>query len=76
MENINYEKIEKTARLKNILQKTITYLWLGIWAIIVLFPFYWMVLTSLKGYSTYNSEYIPKFFTLSPTIENYIFACT
>ncbi|MDD5791821.1 MAG: carbohydrate ABC transporter permease [Erysipelotrichaceae bacterium] len=76
MENINYEKIEKTARLKNILQKTITYLLLGIWAIIVLFPFYWMVLTSLKGYSTYNSEYIPKFFTLSPTIENYIFAFT
>ena len=76
MENMNYEKIEKTARLKNILQKTITYLLLGIWAIIVLFPFYWMVLTSLKGYSTYNSEYIPKFFTLSPTIENYIFAFT
>ena len=76
MENMNYEKIEKIARLKNILQKTITYLLLGIWAIIVLFPFYWMVLTSLKGYSTYNSEYIPKFFTLSPTIENYIFAFT
>ena len=76
MENMNYEKIKKTARLKNILQKTIAYLLLGIWAIIVLFPFYWMVLTSLKGYSTYNSEYIPKFFTLSPTIENYIFAFT
>lgn len=30
-----------------------------------------MVLSSLKSYSAYNSEYIPKFFTLSPTLENY-----
>lgn len=30
-----------------------------------------MVLSSLKSYSAYNSEYIPKFFTLSPTFENY-----
>ena len=30
-----------------------------------------MVLTSLKSYSAYNSEYIPKFFTLSPTLQNY-----
>jgi multiple sugar transport system permease protein len=30
-----------------------------------------MVLTSLKSYSAYNSEYIPKFYTLSPTFQNY-----
>ena len=29
------------------------------------------MLSSLKSYSAYNSEYIPKFFTLSPTLENY-----
>lgn len=49
-----------------------TYVLLVFWAIIVLFPFYWMVLTSLKSYSAYNSEYIPQFFTLSPTLENYV----
>ena len=47
-----------------------------IWAIIVLFPFYWMLLTSIKSYASYNAEYIPQFFTLSPTIENYITAFT
>lgn len=46
------------------------------WAIAVLFPFYWMVLTSLKGYGAYNAEYIPQLFTLSPTLENYFYAFT
>ena len=31
-----------------------------------------MILSSFKSYSQYVSEYVPKFFTLSPTIENYI----
>ena len=49
----------------------LTYLLLSFWAVVVLFPFYWMVLTSLKGYGAYNSEHTPVFFTLSPTLENY-----
>ncbi len=48
-----------------------TYIVLTLWGIMVLFPFYWMILTSVKSYSSYNSEYVPKFFTLSPTLENY-----
>ncbi len=48
-----------------------TYTVLTLWGIMVLFPFYWMILTSVKSYSSYNSEYIPKFFTLSPTFANY-----
>ncbi|MBQ6365673.1 MAG: carbohydrate ABC transporter permease [Oscillospiraceae bacterium] len=51
-------------------------LFLTIWALLVLFPFYWMLLTSLKSYSAYNAEYIPKFFTLSPTLQNYADAFT
>lgn len=35
-----------------------------------------MVLTSLKEYGAYNAEYTPTFYTLSPTIENYIEAFT
>ena len=54
--------------------KTLTYVLLVVWALTVLFPFYWMLLTSLKGYGAYNSEYIPMFFTLSPTLENYFSA--
>ena len=53
-----------------------TYLLLVLWALLVLFPFYWMVLTSVKDYGEYNSEYIPKFYTLHPTLKNYADAFT
>ena len=56
--------------------KIITYLLLTVWAVVVLFPFYWMILTSVKSYGAYNSEYIPELFTLSPTLENYVDAFT
>jgi multiple sugar transport system permease protein len=54
--------------------KAVTYGFLGFWALVVLFPFYWMVLTSVKDYGDYNAEFIPQFVTLSPTLENYISA--
>lgn len=69
--SMDYIKIEKKAKARKNVVSTITYLCLILWAIIVLFPFYWMILTSVKSYSAYNSEYVPKFFTLSPTLENY-----
>ena len=59
-------------RLRQNLGKGITYFLLGIWAVLVLFPFYWMVMTSFKSYSAYNGEFIPKIITLSPTIANYL----
>ena len=67
----DYEKIEQSARRKQTAIKAVTYVLLSIWAIVVLFPFYWMLLTSIKSYSAYNSEYIPQLFTLSPTLQNY-----
>ena len=73
---IDYEKIERKARIRQRVLNVITYLLLSIWAVIVLFPFYWMILTSFKSYGEYNSEYIPKFFTLSPTLQNYVDAFT
>ncbi len=60
----------------NKLKTGLKYLLLVLWALLVLFPFYWMILTSVKSYGAYNSEYVPKFYTLSPTIENYIKAFT
>lgn len=54
----------------------LVYLMLTLWAVMVLFPFYWMLLTSVKSYSAYNSEYIPTLFTLSPTMQNYADAFT
>ncbi len=74
--HIDFEKIEKSARAKETAVKAVTYLLLTFWAVVVLFPFYWMILTSVKSYSAYNSEYIPKLYTLSPTLQNYVDAFT
>lgn len=70
------KKLERKRKIKNAVFMTAVFLLLIIWAIIVLFPFYWMLLTSVKSYASYNAEYIPQFFTLSPTLENYVLAFT
>lgn len=74
--NSDIIKSERSARTRKAARNTVTYIILTFWAVIVLFPFYWMVLTSVKNYASYNSEYIPKFFTLAPTLENYVSAFT
>ena len=68
---MDYEQIEAAARRKKRIRTFFVGLLLTLWAVLVLFPFYWMVLTSVKSYGSYNSEYIPKLFTLHPTLENY-----
>ena len=73
---MDYTKIERSARIRQIAVKTVTFAFLGIWAVAVLFPFYFMVLTSLKSYASYNAEHIPLLYTLAPTLENYITAFT
>ncbi|MBQ1984689.1 MAG: carbohydrate ABC transporter permease [Clostridia bacterium] len=69
-------KKENTAALRGRALKTVTNIFLTIWGIAVLFPFYWMILTSFKSYGAYNGEFIPKLYTLSPTLENYVNAFT
>ena len=73
---MNYENIERSAKIRKRAIRTVTYTCLTLWAIMVLFPFYWMLLTSVKSYGAYNSEYIPQLFTLSPTLQNYVHAFT
>ncbi len=72
----DYEKIQKAAARRTALLRGLTYVGLSIWALIVLFPFYWMLLTSVKSYASYNAEYVPSFFTLHPTLQNYVDAFT
>ena len=73
---MDYEKIERSEKRRQIFGKGVIYLFLTVWALIVLFPFYWMLLTSVKSYSSYNAEHIPTFFTLTPTLQNYADAFT
>ena len=73
---MDYQKESRRSERRGRVRSVITYALLGLWALIVLFPFYWMLLTSVKSYSAYNAEYIPCFFTLSPTLQNYVDAFT
>ena len=63
--------MDQNAKIRSKLLKIAVISLLVFWGLVVLFPFYWMLLTSVKSYASYNTEYIPKFFTLSPTFENY-----
>ena len=70
--SLNYNDIRRKAEKRKTVKNIILYTLLTIWAIMVLFPFFWMILTSIKSYSEYNSEYIPKFYAASPTLQNYV----
>ena len=72
----DYQHIQHSGALRKKLINILTYAFLTMWAILVLFPFYWMVLSSVKSYSAYNAEFIPQLYTLSPTLQNYLDAFT
>ena len=72
---INSKDLDAEIKREKIKKRVIdiaVYSLLVVWALAVLFPFYYMILTSFKSYGAYNSEFIPKFYTLSPTVENFI----
>ena len=73
MSNImDFDRIEKRAKRNTLIRNIVVYGLLAVWALVVLFPFYWMLLTSVKTQGSYASEIVPKLFTLSPTMENYM----
>ncbi|MBE5783866.1 MAG: carbohydrate ABC transporter permease [Clostridiales bacterium] len=67
---------KKENALPRLLGSGLKFLMLIFWALMVLFPFYWMLLTSVKTYSSYNAEFVPTLYTLTPTFENYVSAFT
>jgi len=73
---VDFERIERSYASRRRILNIFIYTMLTLWALMVLFPFYWMILSSVKSYSAYNSEYIPQLFTLSPTLQNYADAFT
>ena len=69
--SVSLAAIEKRSKIFGRIGKGFIYAMLTFWAVMVLFPFYYMILTSVKDFGAYNAEFTPKLFTTSPTIENY-----
>ncbi|MDE7439521.1 MAG: carbohydrate ABC transporter permease [Clostridia bacterium] len=55
MKEKDIDKVSKKQLIMKIAVQTGLYLFLGIMAIIVLFPFYWMLISSVKTLNEYNS---------------------
>ncbi len=75
MQAKDLQKVSTGARVMKILVKAGTYLFLGIMALIVLFPFYWMIISSLKTLTEYR-ETIPTFWPKQIMFSNYAEAFT
>jgi multiple sugar transport system permease protein len=72
--SLDLNAAERRQRTLRTVKMTVTYSLLAVWALIVLFPFYWMILSSFKSYAAYNSELTTRFFVTDPTFENYVSA--
>ena len=68
MQEQDLQQVSEQQRVFQILVKAGTYLFLGVMALIVLFPFYWMIISSLKNLEEYRYN-VP---TLWP--ETFVFA--
>ena len=60
MKERDMEKVTARQRVVKILVQILTYTFLGIMALIVLFPFYWMIISSLKSIEEYRLS-VPTF---------------
>ncbi len=69
MKEKNLEKVTARQRVVKILVQILTYTFLGIMALIVLFPFYWMIISSLKSISEYRLT-VPTFLPGSTIIND------
>ena len=54
MQEQDLQQVSAQQRVVQIAVKAFTYLFLGVMALIVLFPFYWMIISSLKDLAEYR----------------------
>lgn len=66
------KKAKKQSKALGIFKKIGIYFGLSLWALAVLFPFYWMLQNSIKSPSEYNAENVPKFFPAKVVFDNYV----
>ena len=71
----NMQKLTAGQRVMKFLSLTGTYVFLGLMALIVLFPFYWMIISSLKTLDEYRLS-VPTFWPQKVMFSNYAEAFT
>ena len=71
----NLQQVSAAQRVVQVLSKLGTYLFLFVMALAVLFPFYWMIISSLKTQGEYRAA-IPTFFPRQIVWYNYVEAFT
>ncbi len=75
MQERDLQTVSTQQRILQVVVKIGTYLFLGIMALIVLFPFYWMIISSLKSLDEYRQN-IPTFWPKVIIWHNYAEAFT
>ena len=75
MQARDINKISAGQKVRFVLAKTGTYAFLLIMALIILFPFYWMIISSLKDLNEYRQA-IPTFWPKKMMFGNYAEAVT
>ena len=75
MHEKNLQTVSAQQRVFQMAVKVFTYLFLGLMALIVLFPFYWMIISSLKSLEEYRYN-IPTFWPERIIWHNYVEAFT
>jgi len=75
MKERDIQKLSTGQKIARVLAKTGTYAFLLIMALIVLFPFYWMIISSLKTLAEYRQA-VPTFWPRQLMFNNYVEAFT
>ena len=75
MHEKNMQQVSSKQRVGKLLVKFFVYLFLIVMAVIVLFPFYWMIISSLKTLEEYRMS-VPTFFPQKIMFSNYAEAFT
>ena len=65
------DKVSKKQKVVKIIVQVLLYAFLGIMAVVVLFPFYWMLISSVKSITEYNQS-VPTLFPMEIHLENYV----
>ena len=62
----------ESLKRREVLFNILVYTLLALFALAVIFPFWWMIITAFKSYGAYNAEVVPTLIAVNPTVENFI----